>query len=74
MKTLNQPNELNIRSIAINPRNSDEIICSVAQTFYKSVDGGVNWMPVQFNTSRSLETLEYNLQNPEQIFAGMNKR
>ena len=74
VKTLNQPNELNIRSIAINPRNSDEIICSVAQTFYKSVDGGVNWMPVQFNTSRSLETLEYNLQNPEQIFAGMNKR
>ena len=74
VKTLSNPNELNIRSIAVNPQNSDEIICTVAQALYKSVDGGVNWLPVQFDTSRTLEATEYNFQNPGQVFVGLNKR
>jgi len=74
VKTLNKPDELNIRSIAINPQNSDEIACSVAQAFYKSNDGGVNWMPVQFNSSKTLEIVKYNPGNPSQIFVGLNKR
>ncbi|OGI27648.1 MAG: hypothetical protein A2359_02995 [Candidatus Moranbacteria bacterium RIFOXYB1_FULL_43_19] len=74
VKTLSNPNELNIRSIAVNPQNSDEIICTVAQALYKSVDGGVNWLPVQFDTSRTLEVAEYNPQNPGQVFVGLNKR
>lgn len=74
VKTLSNPNELNIRSIAINPQNSDEVICTVAQALYKSVDGGVNWLPVQFDTSRTLEVAEYNFQNPGQVFVGLNKR
>lgn len=74
VKTLSDPNELDIRSIAINPQNSDEIICTVAQVLYKSSDGGVNWLPVQFATSRVLETAVYNPQNPSQVFVGLNKR
>jgi len=74
VKTLNKPNELDIRSVAVNPQNSDEIICVVAQVLYKSNDGGVNWLPVQFATSETLEVTEYNPQNPAQIFVGMNKR
>lgn len=74
VKTLNKPSELAIRSIAINPQNSEEIICVVAQALYKSNDGGVNWLPVQFSISRTLEAVEYNPQNPSQIFVGMNKR
>jgi len=74
VKTLNNPDDLNVRSIAINPQNSEEIICTVAQALYKSIDGGVNWLPVQFDTSRTLEIVEYNPQNPGQIFVGLNKR
>lgn len=74
VKTLNNPANVEIRSIAINPQNSDEIIFSAAQNFYKSNDGGVNWMPLQFNTSRSPEVVKYNPLNSEQIFVGMNQR
>lgn len=74
VKTLNNPQNAGIRSIAINPQNSDEIIFSAAQAFYKSNDGGVNWMPIEFNTARSPEVVAYNPQNPEQIFVGMNSR
>ena len=74
VKTLSNPDKLDIRSIAVNPQNSDEIICTVAQALYKSNDGGVNWLPVQFDTSRTLEVAQYNLQNPEQVFVGLNKR
>ncbi len=74
VRTLNAPEKFSIRSIDINPKNSDELICAAAQTFYKSVDGGVNWLPVQADTSRTLEVVKYNLQNPEQIFIGLNKR
>lgn len=74
VKTLNDPDKVSIRSIAINPQNSDEIIFVAAQAFYKSVDGGVNWTPLQFNLQRSPEVIMYNPQNPEQIFVGMNSR
>lgn len=74
IKTLNKPNEFGIRSIAINPQNSEEIICIVEQVLYKSIDGGVNWLPVQFDANRTLETIEYNPHNPEQVFVGLNKR
>ena len=74
VKTLSRPSEINIRSIAINPQNSDEIVCTVAQEFYKSVDGGVNWLPIQLKVNRTLEVVEYNPQNPAQIFVAMNQR
>jgi len=74
IKTLNDPAKLSIWSVAINPQNSDEIVCTAAQALYKSVDGGINWLPVQFNTNRTLETVQYNFQNPAQIFVGLNKR
>src|SRR3989339_1144376 len=71
VKTLSNPSDLNIRAIAVNPQNSEEIVCAVAQALYKSVDGGVNWLPVQFNTGRTLEAVQYNPQNPAQIFVGL---
>jgi photosystem II stability/assembly factor-like uncharacterized protein len=74
VKTLNNTSDVSIRSIAINPQNSDEIIFTAAQAFYKSNDGGVNWMPIEFNTKRSPEVVKYNPQNPAQIFVGMNSR
>jgi photosystem II stability/assembly factor-like uncharacterized protein len=74
VKTLNNPSDVSIRSIDINPQNSDEIIFAAAQAFYKTNDGGVSWMPIEFNTQRSPEVVKYNSQNPSQIFVGMNSR
>lgn len=74
IRTLNRPQEQIIRSVEINPQNSDEIIFSVSQAFYKSNDGGVSWMTVQFNTTKTLEIVAYNQNKPEVIYAGLNKR
>jgi photosystem II stability/assembly factor-like uncharacterized protein len=74
VKTLIKPQEQTIRSIAINPANSDEIIFSVSQALYKSIDGGANWKTVQFDVSRTLEVIAYNRQKPATIYVGMNKR
>jgi photosystem II stability/assembly factor-like uncharacterized protein len=73
-RTLNKSQEDAIRSIAINPQNSEEIIYAVSKAFYKSNDGGVNWSTVQFTSSRSLEVVAYNQNRPEMIYAGLNKR
>ncbi|MFA5871676.1 MAG: YCF48-related protein [Parcubacteria group bacterium] len=74
VKTLIKPSEQTIRSIAINPVSSDEIVFSVSQAFYKSIDGGVNWKTVQFDVSRTIEVIAYNRQNPATVYVGMNKR
>jgi photosystem II stability/assembly factor-like uncharacterized protein len=74
IRTLNQPQEQIVRSIEINPQNSDEIIFSVSQAFYKSNDGGISWMTTQFNTTRTLDVVAYNQSKPEVIYVGLNKR
>jgi photosystem II stability/assembly factor-like uncharacterized protein len=74
VRTLNQPQEQIVRSVEINPQNSDEIIFSVSQAFYKSNDGGISWMTTQFNTTRTLDVVAYNQSRPEMIYAGLNKR
>lgn len=74
VKTLNKTEDFDVRSIDVNPVNPDELVCTAAQTFYKSNDGGVNWLPVQSNTNRTLEVVQYNPQNPEVIYVGLNKR
>ncbi|MFA5925711.1 MAG: YCF48-related protein [Parcubacteria group bacterium] len=71
---LNKAEEQSIWSIDINTQNSDEIIYSVSKAFYKSNDGGVNWMTVQFDSSRSPNMVSYNPQKPEMIYIGMSKK
>lgn len=74
IKTLNKTEDFDMRSIDINPTNSDELICTAAQTFYKSNDGGVNWFAIQSDSNRTLEIVQYDPQNPEVIFVGLNNR
>jgi photosystem II stability/assembly factor-like uncharacterized protein len=74
VQTLNKTKDFEVRSIDINPANSNELICTAAQTFYKSNDGGVNWLAIQSDSSRTLEVVQYDPQNPEVIYAGLNNR
>jgi photosystem II stability/assembly factor-like uncharacterized protein len=74
LKTLNKSQEEALRSIVVNPQNSEEIIYLVSKAFYKSNDGGVNWSTVQFASNRSLEVAAYNQNKPEVIYVGLNNR
>ncbi|HAR99686.1 MAG: hypothetical protein US57_C0006G0009 [Candidatus Moranbacteria bacterium GW2011_GWC2_37_73] len=60
-----------IRSIAINPKNSREIMYSSAKAIYKSTDGGVKWATFQLDTSKDISILKYDQMDPAKIYAGM---
>ncbi len=60
-----------VRAIAINPRNSREIIYSAAKAIYKSTDGGATWSTFQLDTSKDVSVLRFDQANPNNIYAGM---
>lgn len=60
-----------IRSIAINPKNSREIIFSSAKAIYKSVDSGATWSTFQLDTSKEISALRYDQSDPNRIYAGL---
>lgn len=60
-----------IRSIAINPRNSNEIMYSSAKAIYKSVDGGRKWSTFQLDTSKDISIIRYDSANPSRIYTGL---
>ncbi|EKE18696.1 MAG: hypothetical protein ACD_9C00259G0002 [uncultured bacterium] len=60
-----------IRSIAINPKNSKEIMYSSAKAIYKSIDGGATWSTFQLDTSKEISAIRYNLNDSSKIYAGL---
>lgn len=71
--TLNDPKSYPIRSLAINPKNSNEIIYGAAQAVYRSVDGGVNWSPLQTEEPKIVGVIKYSQQDPIVAYLGMKE-
>ncbi len=62
-----------IYAIAVNPRNSSEIVYAAAQAIYKTTDGGRQWSIFQLDTKKSVSVLKYNGDVPGKIYAGLRK-
>lgn len=62
-----------VRSITINPKNSNEILYSSSGVIYRSLDRGINWFTFQLNTENSIQVMEYDWANPGNIYAGLRK-
>lgn len=60
-----------IRSIAINPKNSQEIIYSAAQAIYKSVDGGKSWSTYQLNTGKLISKIVFDQTDVNIVYSGL---
>ncbi len=60
-----------IRSIAINPRNSNEIIYGAALAVYKSVDGGATWSVYQLDANRAVGTIRYSPSDSSVMYLGL---
>lgn len=60
-----------IRSIAINPKNSQEIVYSAAQAIYKSTDAGKNWSTYQLNTGKLISEIVFKPSDVNIIYAGL---
>lgn len=60
-----------IKTIVINPRNSNEIAYSSAKAIYKSTDGGNRWSTFQLDTNKDISIIKYDPSNPTRIYAGL---
>jgi photosystem II stability/assembly factor-like uncharacterized protein len=60
-----------VRAIAVNPKNSKEIMYSSAKAIYKSIDTGGKWATFQLDTSKEISILKYDQADPAKIYAGM---
>lgn len=80
MKLITPPGSVNIYAFAINPDNQKEIYYTgtilgeknahVRSTFYKSIDGGNNWVTKKLPTNTIPTHLLINPQNSSQILLG----
>ena len=70
LNTLVKPKEIESKGLAINPSNSNEIFYTAGKAFYKSVDSGATWKPVQFNISRIIREIEIDPNNSNVIYVG----
>lgn len=59
-----------ILSLAVNPRDSNEIWYGTANTLYHSADGGTKWNTSKLPTSRAATTLTINPNNPGVLYLG----
>jgi len=62
-----------IYSLAVNPKNFNDIYYGTATTFYSSNDGGQNWTTKKLSTSRVANKLLVDFEKPEVIFMGAKK-
>lgn len=60
-----------IRSIAINPKDSKEIIFVAGKAFYKSTDAGVTWMTTGLNVDRGVSFVTYDPFDSKYLFIGL---
>ncbi len=60
-----------IRTIAINPKNSKELLYSAGRAIYKTIDSGATWSTFQLDTAKEISIFKYNQMDPSKIYAGL---
>lgn len=73
LKLLTPPKTTVIYSLAINPKNGNEIFYGTAEAFYRSSDNGLNWTTRKLPGSRAAKHLLIDPQNPKILFLGVKK-
>jgi photosystem II stability/assembly factor-like uncharacterized protein len=70
---LNDPKSAPVSALAINPKNSQELVYGAGQAAYKSTDGGIHWTTSQFESKKSVSVIRYDPANPQNIYVGFKK-
>lgn len=60
-----------VRTVVINPRNSQEIIFSAGSAFYRSTNGGDTWAVVDLYIDRTVSVLAYDPADPSVIYMAL---
>ncbi len=62
-----------LRSFAINPKNSNEIVFVAGQTLYKSLNAGDTWSVNTLNVDREVSVVAYDPVYPDVLYLGLRK-
>ncbi|OGF63053.1 hypothetical protein A2662_00420 [Candidatus Giovannonibacteria bacterium RIFCSPHIGHO2_01_FULL_45_33] len=62
-----------IKSVAISPKNSNEIVFVSGRSFYKSINNGDTWAVVPVNNSINAVFVAYDPFDPKIIFIGLSR-
>jgi photosystem II stability/assembly factor-like uncharacterized protein len=62
-----------IRSLAVNPSDTNEIVYAAGNAFYKSIDGGQTWSTTQLDISRGVSVLRYDPTHPDLLYFALRK-
>lgn len=73
IEILSVPQTFPVKALAINPRNSSEIVYGAAQAAYRSLDGGSNWETFQFNVSKTVRVIKYAPHDSTNLYLGLAK-
>ena len=70
-KLITPPTSVNIYGVAINPKDEREIIYSTQSTFYRTTDGGKNWVTKRLPTAGTASVLEFDPKDPNIVYMGV---
>lgn len=73
VELLTPPGTTLIYSLAVDPRDPNVIYYGTATTFYRSQNGGVNWIPKKLPTSRAATVLLVDRSNSSVLYMGTTK-
>jgi hypothetical protein len=60
-----------IYSVAIDPKDANNVYYGTSTTFYRSTNGGVNWVPKKLPTTRASTELLVDRANPNVLYMGV---
>lgn len=63
----------NIYALALNPKNPLEVYYGTRSTFYRSIDGGFNWIPRQLPSTRAATAILVDPENTEMVYLGVSR-
>jgi photosystem II stability/assembly factor-like uncharacterized protein len=66
------PTSTDIFAVAVSPKNGKEIYYATATTFYKSVDGGANWITKRLPSAAIPSLMFIRTETPNTLFMGMS--
>ncbi|OGY47051.1 MAG: hypothetical protein A2663_03895 [Candidatus Buchananbacteria bacterium RIFCSPHIGHO2_01_FULL_46_12] len=71
IKLITPPTMTDISAVAMNPKDNKEIYYATQSTFYKTTDGGLNWVTKRLPTTAAAAALLVDPNNPGVIYLGL---
>lgn len=74
MNILESSKQFPIRAIAVNPKNSQEIVYTAGSALYRTQDNGTTWSTTKLDIKRPVRILQFDPQNANTLYIALKKQ